>query len=440
MMFSLLKKVLPALGILTLAMGGFIFRLYFWQGQPVAAQVGADELSGWAWSENIGWISFNCEDLGVCGVSDYAVSFNASSGKFSGFAWAETIGWINFGPQSGYPQSPGHEAKLNVNDSQIEGWAQACAVFKGDDSCSGSLDSNAGGWDGWIKLGDAGSDNDWVGNDNSQVWLDNTACELRGWAWGSDVVGWIVFNSKDLAGSAAFAVAAPASACNQGPDKPNNLNLTKDYCAPGGDSWTFTFGWDYSDPESDPQSYYQLQIDNSASFNSPECDTGQQALTVSSKTITLGTAPNSVECAVRAKGLNYATDYRWRIKVWDSNNNESQWSTETASFETPPHAYPQPGFTWDPIEPVAGEEVQFTDETIFGSGSSGQSWSWSWTGDSPNPSSSSAQNPKVIFGDPTVSDGVTTNLTALDDAGSCQTSQSLTVQESLPEFEEKAPQ
>lgn len=57
---------------------------------------GNGTLSGWAWNENIGWISFNCADLDVCVASNYAVTINPDTGDFSGWAWNDIIGWISF--------------------------------------------------------------------------------------------------------------------------------------------------------------------------------------------------------------------------------------------------------------------------------------------------------------------------------------------------------
>lgn len=60
-------------------------------------------LTGWAWSDAIGWISFSCKNPETGGVSPdysctqslYGVKIN-SSGDFSGWAWNDLIGWISF--------------------------------------------------------------------------------------------------------------------------------------------------------------------------------------------------------------------------------------------------------------------------------------------------------------------------------------------------------
>lgn len=56
-------------------------------------------MSGWAWSENIGWISFNStddQDPSTPGIqpatSNYGVNKNAD-GTLAGYAWSSNIGW-----------------------------------------------------------------------------------------------------------------------------------------------------------------------------------------------------------------------------------------------------------------------------------------------------------------------------------------------------------
>lgn len=56
-------------------------------------------LSGYAWNDNVGWISFNCYNHGNCAASTYNVIID-SSGNFSGYAWNDTIGWISFASSS----------------------------------------------------------------------------------------------------------------------------------------------------------------------------------------------------------------------------------------------------------------------------------------------------------------------------------------------------
>jgi hypothetical protein len=128
-------------------------------------------ISGWAWSENIGWISFN--NISGGGAIDYGVNIDAA-GNFSGYAWSENIGWISFNQSdlTGCPQSP-CSATLNIETGAVSGWARALA--------------NNSAWDGWIGLNGTGYG----------LTVSKTTGEFSGWAWGSDVVGWISFNCNN---------------------------------------------------------------------------------------------------------------------------------------------------------------------------------------------------------------------------------------------------
>ena len=100
---------------------------------------------GWAWSSNIGWISFNNTSGG--GTTNYGVNIN-SDGILSGYAWSENIGWLTFNESelSGCPSTP-CRAWLD-SDNKAHGWAKAL--------------TDGGGWPGWIRLRDT----------NYGVWID----------------------------------------------------------------------------------------------------------------------------------------------------------------------------------------------------------------------------------------------------------------------------
>ena len=55
---------------------------------------GNGNLTGWAYNDAIGWISF---DSGTATSSyPYQVTINNSAGDFSGWAWNDVVGWISF--------------------------------------------------------------------------------------------------------------------------------------------------------------------------------------------------------------------------------------------------------------------------------------------------------------------------------------------------------
>jgi hypothetical protein len=99
-----------------------------------------DNIAGYAWSENMGWISFNCTNESECGSSNYGVDINMETGDFSGYAWSSNIGWIDLSPAGPYPGVPEHGARYEYSDSgderRVTGWAKVLAL----------------GDEGWIKL------------------------------------------------------------------------------------------------------------------------------------------------------------------------------------------------------------------------------------------------------------------------------------------------
>lgn len=146
-----------------------------------------DDVLGYAWSDNIGWISFNSIDGG--GPVSYGVGLDSVTGDFSGYAWSDNIGWIDFAPTVGYPEAPNHGAHLEA-DGSITGWARVL--------------SNGGGWDGWIKLSGVATNGSPYG-----VSLDAGTGIISGFAWGSDVVGWVSFDaSLNLASASSVTLTA----------------------------------------------------------------------------------------------------------------------------------------------------------------------------------------------------------------------------------------
>ena len=151
----------------------------------VSIDTSTGKLSGYAWSGYIGWLSFN--SVSDNSPVDYGVNINTSTGKFSGYAWSENIGWISFNrndtgaPPSDDPCPDGsciakidNPSDLGSSDVNVIGWARALSY--GD------------GWDGWIRF-DHGQ------SSNNDVYIDSSG-NFHGWAWSNAVVGWISFCGK----------------------------------------------------------------------------------------------------------------------------------------------------------------------------------------------------------------------------------------------------
>ncbi|MBI5153289.1 MAG: hypothetical protein HZA36_02410 [Parcubacteria group bacterium] len=84
-------------------------------GNATPPQVTIFNVSGNAWSENIGWISFKNPNAG----SSYGVNIHPLSGILSGYAWSEHIGWIDFNQAAGCPKGT-CQGKLNLSWRQQE--------------------------------------------------------------------------------------------------------------------------------------------------------------------------------------------------------------------------------------------------------------------------------------------------------------------------------
>lgn len=83
------------LSLFFLVVGVFLFEFKDYHGNEIVNAGAGDSMSGFAWSDNIGWLSFNCTDVGVCGTKDYGVNID-SLGNVSGNAWSDNIGWVSF--------------------------------------------------------------------------------------------------------------------------------------------------------------------------------------------------------------------------------------------------------------------------------------------------------------------------------------------------------
>jgi len=313
-------------------------------------------VTGWAWSENIGWISFNSANCDInknnfidvsCGGNDittpvvkYGVSVQSTAPyAFFGVAWSPNIGWISFErfDTDTPPKAPDYNpdvARLSSLSAgaEVSGWARAL--------------SYGGGWDGWIKMKKDASD---AGADYN-VHLVNSV-DFGGWAWGSDVVGWISFNCVDRGVCATSDYKVKF--LNFPPDKPQFVGSgeTWDNCSIQKLSIPI-FNWTYSDPENDTQSAYRIQIDGAGSFASPMLDE-----TINVASVTYSPAIDWVR-----NNLNWGATYYFRVKEADINGNWSVWS-DGNPFTLPNHAYPWPDFDTNPARSSAGEQVKFIQNT-----------------------------------------------------------------------------
>jgi hypothetical protein len=179
-----------ALAVVILAASSSIILKQFPAAAPFARAQSSSLgcLSGDAWSDNIGWIDFQCPNVTV--QNDGTITGAAWANPSDDVAGTNNIGWISFNSADTASCGTGG---AKITGTALSGWAKAIAA-----------DNN--GWDGCISLsgsspaygvtlpGGTGASGDLAGN-----------------AWGSDVVGWISFN------------------CNAGGATQNNICATSNY-------------------------------------------------------------------------------------------------------------------------------------------------------------------------------------------------------------------
>ena len=144
----------------------FITFIFFIQ---IASGAQQDKFKGFAWSDGIGWISFNCTNTNSCASVDYGVTAD-SAGNLSGFAWSDTLGWLDFS----YYAGTANAAKINLTTGVMSGKAMFLAGLAEPDD----------GWTGDLDLSQA-----------TPPTLNYTTYEVDGYAWGDVSVGWVDFKT-----------------------------------------------------------------------------------------------------------------------------------------------------------------------------------------------------------------------------------------------------
>jgi hypothetical protein len=361
------------------------------RGAYVYSDSTAQNVNGFAWNgadtnSGIGWISFNSTDCDLnndgsfgdvgapagCPAAGptafvYGVDFDPGTGNFSGYAWNNQVGWISFDrndPNTGDPpNSPtddpgagsGPIAQYSSVDDKVYGWAKILSM----------------GDEGWIRF-DHGQD-----TNNEELRIDLATGDFSGWAWnGNDDdptttegnwetgIGWISFNCNSYnAGGCAFPykvsinpVTVNTAPSVQNPSSALDENRMCEYYDPNNSPLMhYRLAWDFTDADSgDYQTKFDIEIDDNidGDFSTPYfSDTG------GGNEYYLFTQFNP------AHFINFNTSYEWRVRVYDKNNEPSAWLEVTgANIEvivTPDHEYPVPAFYWSPNQINEGTPSKF---------------------------------------------------------------------------------
>lgn len=156
---------------------------------------------GWLWggmdatgggNTTLGWVSMNSRDCDVDGdgtvdvagcpagvIPDYGVNIPLSDGAVTGYGWSENYGWLSFNA-SDLGGCPSGSCSAQRVGNALTGWARILSIRDG-----------GAGWSGFVSLdsGTAGSTTPYG------VTISGTA--LAGYAW-SDELGWINFSGARI--------------------------------------------------------------------------------------------------------------------------------------------------------------------------------------------------------------------------------------------------
>ncbi len=171
-----------------------------------------DNGMGWLWgpgasgtsndgtNTNVGWVSMN--NLNTNGPVSYGVDIPKANGNLSGYAWSENIGWVSFN-QSDLTGCPSGTCAAQISYDQnnvgtVTGWARIMSIPQAG--------SDAGGWQGWIKLHSVAGDPVSYG---VQINSDGTITDgqTTSYAW-SDELGWIDFSQSFVMPSPVVQLSA----------------------------------------------------------------------------------------------------------------------------------------------------------------------------------------------------------------------------------------
>lgn len=146
------------------------------------ASAAAQKVKGYMWSDNVGWVSLSCANLGAPGCNTYQVTVDSGTGDLSGMAWSANLGYLDF--DAGCPVGAVGTCNATLVGNNLEGWARFVS------NIPNPTPGNPAIWEGWVSF----SSNSYVapapGIAYGPTLSGNT---LAGNAWGSTTVGWLNF-------------------------------------------------------------------------------------------------------------------------------------------------------------------------------------------------------------------------------------------------------
>jgi hypothetical protein len=155
-----------------------LFSLIVLLANPAFAECTGGSVSGWAWSDNIGWISLTCENEEGSDV-DYGLNIDSGTGLVSGHAWSDVVGWITF-DEADLTGCPDGTCEAKEVDGVLTGWAK---VIDTDEE-----GTYYGDYDEWISLSGEAEDEYEYGVETTDM-----GDISGGYAYGDQILGWVEF-------------------------------------------------------------------------------------------------------------------------------------------------------------------------------------------------------------------------------------------------------
>ncbi len=397
------------------------FLIYNDKEVDIARALIGDNVTGFAWNSNIGWISFNCTD-DSCAGSDYGVHMD-NDGNFSGYAWGNNIGWISFNETDLFDYSFSTDCENTCDAADTP-----CTA------CYNSTDNNIYGWAKILSLGDDGwisfncSNDGSCATSNFNVSINASLNVFEGWAWNNNSngagIGWISFNCSNEASCATSDYHVDINF----PPTVSNLTETTDYC---GASPGVLLSWDFDDDLGNQQSY-EIVIEKDGSsfytFSDSSASTEFQLI--------FGTDYGG-------NTFDYNASYTWTVEAFDNIGQSSGVETSLPFTSLGPH--PRAIVDHYTTDISADEEVMFeADTSEYWDGGGYQvcdgiptcTWSWTSLASGVDIADASAPNTIVTFDDPGDSNDVVLLLTeeVSGNSYSCEVTTTLDVNLKLPQW------
>lgn len=410
------------------------------------AWVGADDATGGA-TEPVGWVSFDSDNPEIsCDKTSYGVQVDYSTGEIRGEAFIgvgedrdyndctdgeDSVGWLDFYYNDSNPPWGGELA--HIDNKKIKGGAPIMSD-KDNDDLSEIVS--------WVRFD--GDEHSSEIQGSGRVGTPGNNTDHYAWAGGTGddtgtTLGWIDLNPA--LDNAAVSTTTTVKFPEDYPPTANSLEIDyQDYCnvsESAGDG-NVAYKWLYTDAEGDEEGAFDFQVDNNSDFSSPVINREVDGL--SNPSGTEHTQNTYVIVGGGDNELSYNTRYYWRVKVYDTQGNSSEW-TEGPSFETTAHPWPYPSFDVQPETPETGTEVDFIDNSVCYDDSlenddcadmTNTTYEWDFDGDGVVESYKKG-NATYTY---EVVDEYEAKLTVSDNVGSCATTKTLMATLPLPEWEE----